>query len=219
MFENREMLINWILVLSGSYIYDKNLFPETFLADANNNINKIILKWTWGWTLIVVILKYIMGRPINKLNRIDWIFFIEIILSSLIFKANIIAFELIDSATGRCNLTTTSIRNLSKSSCLSHKYKWNHYFDISGHTFLLSYSSLFVNHFNNVFLVSTDDSFKKYSSLISSFISSFWKIMLFVTAIYFHTTSEKILAVLLSFISWKIFMHFKEILYKRLVRA
>lgn len=123
-----------------SLIGDFVPFPKTYLARSDNFFNVYFVKMGWAWTLTVVVPFLVLtSRTLccgntEKLMK-QHIPRIVIATASWFFWTK--SFNLIESVYGRCNVRQFE----SKSSCLKAGHFWNG-FDISGHAFILIYSSL-----------------------------------------------------------------------------
>ncbi|XP_066991992.1 acyl-coenzyme A diphosphatase FITM2 [Anabrus simplex] len=124
-----------------SVIADVAPIPKTYFARSDNLFNQYFVKLGWGWTLLVTFpflvltsYTYCCGRRdrvVQHLMRLGvstccWFFWVRL-------------FQYIESSYGRC-LVSKPLYS-TKSACISNGYFWNG-FDISGHAFILIYSSL-----------------------------------------------------------------------------
>lgn len=123
-----------------SLIGDFMPYPKTYFARSDNLFNAYFVKLGWAWTLL-------FSTPFLCMTSYtlccgDHIKFIKnhlprICIATFFWFAWTKSFNIIESTFGRC-----SVRGFdSKSSCLKSGYLW-HGFDISGHAFILIYSSL-----------------------------------------------------------------------------
>lgn len=123
-----------------SLIGDFIPFPKTYFARSDNLFNVYFVKMGWAWTLafsgpFLFMTSYtlccgdIVKFAKHHLPRI--------IIATVFWFVWTKLFNVVEVAYGRCNVKNFS----SKSSCLKAGHFW-HGFDISGHAFILIYSSL-----------------------------------------------------------------------------
>ncbi|XP_058053509.1 acyl-coenzyme A diphosphatase FITM2 isoform X1 [Anopheles bellator] len=123
-----------------SLIGDFLPYPKTYLARTDNLFNVYFVKMGWAWTLLFSF-PYLAMTSVtlccgdnqrllrNHLPRLG--------IASVVWFVWTKLFNVIESSYGRC-----SIRGFdSKTACLKAGHFWNG-FDISGHAFILIYSSL-----------------------------------------------------------------------------
>lgn len=113
--------------------------PRTYLARKDNVFNVYFVKMGWAWTLFVAgafmyftSFTYCCGN-IDKVKK----HMSRLAIGTFFWFFWTNAFVFIEEATGFC----LSDAEKTKTLCLQHGYKWFG-FDISGHCFLLIYSSL-----------------------------------------------------------------------------
>lgn len=124
-----------------SLLADVLPFPTTYFAHKENVFNQYFVKIAWGWTLVMTIpfvsltaLTYCCGKKDKVLKHLirlwvataSWFFWVRL-------------FSYIESTVGRCNVKGEMFQ--TKSVCLHKGLFWQG-FDISGHAFILIYSSL-----------------------------------------------------------------------------
>ena len=120
---------------------DLKIAPESYFSDKRNFFNQYFVKWAWGWTMcgtapIILVAASILWKDyplliVRNLLRIAVGFVVWFVWVSL--------FNFIHGMTGRC--TTSGYSN--ESACRKAGSFWDGY-DISGHSFLLIYSALFI---------------------------------------------------------------------------
>uniref|UniRef100_A0A915ED47 Uncharacterized protein n=1 Tax=Ditylenchus dipsaci TaxID=166011 RepID=A0A915ED47_9BILA len=129
------------------------------------------------------------------------------------------AFMRIDHHTGMCLGAT----NATSYSCADEGGSWIPGFDISGHTFLLIYSSLIISEEAKVFYnwpaaprattkhipsVTEYENFKKLSKWIQYWfvglflLQLFWDFQLMVTVLYYHTLLSKFMGAVIAVMCW-----------------
>lgn len=125
-----------------SLIADFITIPRTYFSRSDNVLNQYFVKWGWGWLLTVTIpwvaltahtlgcgRRSILLKHLARLGvaTIAWMLWIKL-------------FNYIETNYGRC-LNTKDIQFQTKAKCLQSGRFWSG-LDISGHTFILIYSSL-----------------------------------------------------------------------------
>lgn len=156
--------------------------PEDFKIDKANILNQWFVKLGWFWTSTLLLpLAFSSIRVDDKKNVSLAIF--RIILSSILWYVSVNFFQFLDSTTG---------------------------FDISGHTFLLTFSNL---------LLSSEMKHSEKSTAISKpeacyailpealklpllVLRTIWDFMLLQTILYYHTILQKAVALVWAIGSW-----------------
>jgi hypothetical protein len=177
-----------------------------------NPLNTYFVKFGWFWTLApligVYVLEYLrrdgdrvvaLATPTAASRRlIRRLLFL--LLATLIWYGIVQAFDVVLQATGICS----DGMHVTLHACKSSEQQW-HGFDISGHCFLLIYSSLIYAYDGPVVFSNT----QPYSNIVEqllywtiAFVRIVWLLMLFITATFFHDTLSKILGTCFGFMSW-----------------
>lgn len=124
-----------------SLLADVLPFPKTYFARKDNIFNVYFVKVAWGWTLIMsvpfVVLTsstYCCGRREKILKHL-----IRLGVATVLWFFWVRFFSFIETTVGRCNAKGEKFQ--TKSACLEKGLFWQG-FDISGHVFILIYSSL-----------------------------------------------------------------------------
>ncbi|XP_075225052.1 acyl-coenzyme A diphosphatase Fitm [Lycorma delicatula] len=126
-----------------SLLADVLPFPKTYFSRKDNILNVYFVKIAWGWTLLltlpfVVLTSYTTccgkrEKVVKHLSRLG------IATATWFIWVNL--FNYIERSYGKCNVKNDIYQ--SKSACLAKGYFWQG-FDLSGHAFLLVYSSLVI---------------------------------------------------------------------------
>ena len=126
----------FLISLIGDFIP----YPRTYFARSDNLFNVYFVKLGWFWTLLLsspfmFMTSYTLccGNAQRFLKH----HFPRIVIATFFWFTWTKTFNFIENAYGRCNARHYD----SKSSCLKAGHFWNG-FDISGHVFILIYSSL-----------------------------------------------------------------------------
>ncbi|XP_054014042.1 acyl-coenzyme A diphosphatase FITM2 [Hylaeus anthracinus] len=125
-----------------SLIADFTTMPRTYFSRSDNALNQYFVKWGWGWLLTVTVpwvaltahtlgcgRRSILLKHLGRLGlaTIAWLLWTKL-------------FHYIETNYGRC-LNTRDVQLQTKAKCLQSGRFWSG-IDISGHTFILIYSSL-----------------------------------------------------------------------------
>jgi len=197
---------SWILVLLLSVTSILVIIPSSFFDNPDNILNTLFVKWAWGWTMYsllpaVVLVSWAIGDDFRQ-SSIRAALKIVLFGSTGWFLGTQLTFKIGDY-TGTCvdsNFSEVSSFG-TKRLCRSNGHTWD-YFDISGHTFLLSWSVYIIIA---ELLEPAREFFKKTHSFLLEVITLLaivwngllvilWILMLVSTQLYFHTIGEKILA-------------------------
>lgn len=130
-------------IFTVSLIADFIAMPRTYFSRSDNALNQYFVKWGWGWLLSVIVPWVALtahtlgcGRRQILLRHLA-----RVVLATVAWFAWTKLFNYIETNYGRC-LQTRDIQIMhSKTKCLKSGKFWSG-FDISGHTFILIYSSL-----------------------------------------------------------------------------
>ncbi len=222
--------VTGIMVLLGSILMLLELVPETPFSDKYNPINQYLVKFSWFWTLMWLLVVMtttsalysglVLSVCIRHLGRVVTSHFIWFSVTSLI--------EMLDNSVGEC----TSENILSQKACTKEGHHWSG-FDISGHIFLLTYCVLVITEeavniklelwreFEGTLslehrVVSKNPRLKPWLSYLYSLLGPFieplelcglalilvWMFMILATSLYFHTFMEKVLGYLVAMSAW-----------------
>lgn len=124
-----------------SLLADVLPFPKTYFARKDNVFNVYFVKIAWGWTLIMSVPFVVLTSSTYCCGRRDRILkhLIRLAIATMSWYFWVHLFAYIESTVGRCNVRSEKFQ--TKSVCLEKGLFWQG-FDISGHTFILIYSSL-----------------------------------------------------------------------------
>ncbi|XP_013190796.1 acyl-coenzyme A diphosphatase FITM2 [Amyelois transitella] len=123
-----------------SLVADVLTFPKTYFSRSDNIFNQYFVKIGWFWTLFLTV-PYVLLTSYTtccgKRKLIVTGHMLRLIIATFFWYAWTTIFNIIETNYGRCNSKSFD----SKTSCLKNGHFWNG-FDISGHCFILIYSSL-----------------------------------------------------------------------------
>ncbi|KAJ3140919.1 fat storage-inducing transmembrane protein 2 [Irineochytrium annulatum] len=197
-------------VLAGTLVD----LPESFFSNKYNVLNQFFAKYAWGWTsglLLIFIPLASFDRARHRgahaspqayitrgYTRWAVAFLYWFVLTQWMFGPSLM--ERIFHATGEC--TDGKFRTLQD--CKKGGAKWEGV-DISGHCMLLIHASLLI--WEELRILSfvpeamRSDPTRYLNSALQALIALWW-VMLVSTAIYFHSTLEKLLGTALGLACW-----------------
>ena len=186
------------VVVLGSILSQFSYEPNYF-SDRRNIFNVYFIKLGWFWTSLVFGLRFAFSqeyRQVKNTPRSQKI--VEYFLCTAVWWLLTTLFSSIDFMTGTC--TDSSFG--SPRECRHGGGIWDS-IDISGHAYLLIFSSLALLEFSRESLPKeTCSSPVRYIEYFSLFIRSLWFIMLLTTFLYFHTLFDKLAGSFLAAASW-----------------
>ncbi|XP_068453271.1 acyl-coenzyme A diphosphatase FITM2 isoform X2 [Clinocottus analis] len=142
---------HWIFLLIsvvGSILKELELVPQTYFSSNRNALNVYFVKVSWGWTLLLLTPFLLLSnssfnRSVSFLSRR----LLSLAVATTIWYVCTKTFFYIEDATGSCFETDggemVKTELTTKVSCRQAGFHWNGY-DISGHSFILAYSALFI---------------------------------------------------------------------------
>lgn len=220
-------------LLICSVLKDFNIINNTnFFAQKNNFLNKYLVKFGWGWTLIVCGPFIAMTSAVYTGFNFKYVckHLSRLAVGTAVWFCMTTLFDTVDTNTGRCLLASIK----SKKDCKAQKHEWIG-FDISGHTFLLIYCLLIMLEEAKVFyqwdlfkkklLEKLDGSNEvspmsaypieratywfrtltpliKFNFSVMAFLALLYEVMLLTTFLYFHTMMHKLIAAFAAVVFW-----------------
>ena len=133
----------WFIVIIGSWIHDFHRPPNFYMSNKRNFFNVVFAKWSLGWTLafvtpFMVLVYWIKGRANLKVVCKN---VLRLVVAVVVWYVVTYILEWIEHLSGECEGTDLYER---KEECQNEGLVWNG-FDISGHSFLLSYCALIIS--------------------------------------------------------------------------
>ncbi|XP_060086855.1 acyl-coenzyme A diphosphatase FITM2 [Heteronotia binoei] len=200
------------LMLGGSMVKEWAPLPESYLSNKRNLLNIYFVKLAWGWTLwlllpfIGITNYYVTRNALAVLRRLT-----TLLVGTVVWYACTRVFLHIEDLTGSCYkspaLDVLHRQHPSKLQCQQAGGFW-HGFDISGHSFLLSYCALMiveemaVMHNLNTSRIPRLHMVLNCLFLALSCLTVIWLFMFLTTAIYFHNFSQKLFGTLVGLLAW-----------------
>lgn len=123
-----------------SWLTDYHPFPRTYFARKENLFNQYFVKLGWAWTLFLTVPYTLMTSYIQCNGALKKVFinhFSRILVATAFWYGLTKSFNYLQTKFGQCS----DLSYLTKSTCRDEDEIWTG-FDISGHAFILIYSSL-----------------------------------------------------------------------------
>ncbi|KAG2463421.1 fat storage-inducing transmembrane protein 2-like [Polypterus senegalus] len=218
---NNRMLrknMHWFFIFVttvGSFAKEMQILPDSYFNNKKNIFNVYFVKYAWGWTFIlllpfILISHYYMKRDRKLvLQRLC-----SLVVGTTIWYLCTSLFFYIEDVTGNCYESESKeilqSEHTSRVECKKHGLVWFGY-DISGHSFLLSYSALIILE-ETAIMSDLKKMNPKPVDWAKSFINVFyialnvlvliWVFMFFFTSVYFHTISHKMFGTAFGILAW-----------------
>ncbi|XP_004414150.1 PREDICTED: fat storage-inducing transmembrane protein 2 [Odobenus rosmarus divergens] len=199
-------------MMAGSLLKELSPLPESYLSNKRNVLNVYFVKLAWAWTFclllpfIALTTYHLTGKAGLVLRRLS-----TLLVGTAIWYVFTVLFSNIEHYTGSCYQSPALERvrkeHQSKQQCHGEGGFW-HGFDISGHSFLLTFCALMiVEEMAVLHEVKTDRSHRLHTPITSlvvalGFLTFIWVWMFLCTAVYFHNLSQKVFGTLFGLLSW-----------------
>ncbi|XP_065834176.1 acyl-coenzyme A diphosphatase FITM2-like [Oscarella lobularis] len=193
------LIVVVVLIGNALSVLDIDLLPQPlhdFFANKMNPLNQYFVKWAWAWTFSVSLLCItLIYCHLDPPRYSEWLsHYFMLILWTVIWYVCTSFFDFLGHYTGTCSLAD----HKGKRACASSGGEWSD-FDISGHSFLLSFSILVLytvqksittvcNYTNQTFYFSTSRYFTIALRVCVTLLQLTSLVMLFSTSLYFHKT-------------------------------
>ncbi|KAM7405269.1 hypothetical protein PAMP_012543 [Pampus punctatissimus] len=211
-----RQLFPWtFLVISvfGSVLKDLELVPQTYFSSSRNALNVYFVKVSWGWTLLLLTPFLLLSnssfsRSVLFLSRR----LLSLAVATAVWYICTETFFYIEDKTGSCFETKTmDVINkefTSKASCRQAGFHWQGY-DISGHSFILAYSALFIMEETAPMAYLKTASLSALPRMVLNLlyvalnlIVIIWVWMFACTSVYFHDMDHKVLGTICGLLGW-----------------
>ncbi|XP_075384836.1 acyl-coenzyme A diphosphatase FITM2 isoform X1 [Tenrec ecaudatus] len=205
----------WALVtcmLMGSVLKELSPLPESYLSNKRNVLNMYFVKVAWAWTFILLLpfialtTYQLTGKPGLVLRRLT-----TLLVGTAIWYGCTTFFYKVEHYTGSCygSPTLDGLRRElgSKQQCHGAGGFW-HGFDISGHSFLLTFCALMiVEEMAVLHGVKTQRKQRLHAAITGLVIALgaltfLWVLMFLCTAVYFHDFAQKVFGTLFGLLGW-----------------
>ncbi|XP_060914120.1 acyl-coenzyme A diphosphatase FITM2 [Labrus mixtus] len=206
----------WIFLLIsavGSILKELELVPQTYFSSSRNALNVYFVKVSWGWTLLLLTPFLLLSnssfsRSVTFLSRR----LLSLVVATVVWYVCTETFFYIEDATGSCYETDSMdvIKNefTTKAGCRRAGFRW-HGYDISGHSFILAYSALFIVEetapmasLKTASLSSLPRTVLNLLYVALNLIVIIWVWMFACTSVYFHDPSHKLLGTICGLLGW-----------------
>ncbi|XP_043566232.1 acyl-coenzyme A diphosphatase FITM2 isoform X1 [Chiloscyllium plagiosum] len=203
-----------LITLGGSLLKASQPLADSYFSNRRNALNMYFVKFSWGWT-VGLLFPFIFTS--NYFLQRDVLFAVRRVTSCLVgtgvWFLSTRTFHIIENFTGECyesqNMTVLhELDNLY--TCKKNGHIWLG-FDISGHSFLLSYCVLIMTEeiavMNELHKVEQKPG-KAIATIIKSLFIALnallllWIWMFFCTAVYFHDMPHKIIGTAFGISAW-----------------
>ena len=205
-------VICWVIVVVGSWLYDFHRPPEFYFSDKENVLNVLFAKWSLAWTLGLLTPYMVLSYLKLSKNNLKVVFknVFRLVVALIIWFSVTTVFEWVDNFTGACEGSDFYSK---KFECIREGLIWRG-FDISGHSFLLTYCTLIISEeIQIVSLLSKEKDRSKCENEVHNYASNLlyicccllmmlWLVLLAITSIYFHTVETKVLGFGISLTAW-----------------
>ncbi|XP_059188854.1 acyl-coenzyme A diphosphatase FITM2 [Centropristis striata] len=207
---------HWIFLLIslvGSVLKELEFVPQTYFSSSRNALNVYFVKVSWGWTLLlltpfVLLSNSAFSRSVSFLGQR----LLSLAVATVVWYVCTETFFYIEDATGSCFETNTmEVINkefTSKASCRRAGFHW-HGYDISGHSFILAYSALFIMEETAPMASLKINSLSALPRMVLNLlyvalnlIVFIWVWMFACTSLYFHDLSHKLLGTICGLSGW-----------------
>ncbi|XP_014909375.1 acyl-coenzyme A diphosphatase FITM2 [Poecilia latipinna] len=197
-----------LISLLGSILKELDLVPQSYFSSSKNFVNLYFVKVSWGWTLLLLTPFLLFSSSANQslsalLKRL-----LALAVATAVWYVCTGTFLYIEDVTGSCfESQTAHIANklTSKAACRGAGFHWQGH-DISGHSFILCYSSLLIMEETSAMTVlKTTGLHRTLLNLLYvalNLIVATWVWMFACTSVYFHDPKDKLLGTACGLLGW-----------------
>ncbi|KAK2851907.1 hypothetical protein Q5P01_008183 [Channa striata] len=202
-----------LISVVGSLLKELELVPQSYFSSSRNLLNVYFVKISWGWTLLLLTPFLLLSnssfsRSVTFLGRR----LLSLVVATAVWYTCTEAFFYIEDLTGSCfetdNMDVINKDFVSKASCRRAGFHWKGY-DISGHSFILSYSALFIMEetapmasLKTANLSALPRMAVNLLFVALNLIMIIWVWMFTCTSVYFHDPSHKLLGTICGVLGW-----------------
>ncbi|CAB1455571.1 unnamed protein product [Pleuronectes platessa] len=202
-----------LLTVLGSVLKELELVPETYFSSSRNLLNVYFVKVSWGWTLLlltpfVLLSNSSFSRSPSFLGRR----LLSLAVASAVWYVCTETFFYIEDVTGSCfetsSMEAVNSELTTKVSCRRAGFHWWGY-DISGHSFILCYSALFIVEEIAPMASVKTAGLSPLPRLVLNLLYvalnvlvTLWVWMFACTSVYFHESIQKWLGTTCALLAW-----------------
>ncbi|XP_026097703.1 acyl-coenzyme A diphosphatase FITM2 [Carassius auratus] len=193
---------------TGSILKPTGLVPESYFSNSRNVLNLYFVKVSWGWTIILLLPFIFYSNLYNRSHTFMLRRLTSLLVATFIWYTCTGTFFYIEDITGSCYASDTMQvihgEITTKAACRKAGFIWDG-FDISGHSFILTYSSLVIVE-EMVPMLHIPQSHRNicldclYIALNA--IVAIWIWMFGCTSVYFHDIIDKVIGTLCGILGW-----------------
>ncbi|XP_061128819.1 acyl-coenzyme A diphosphatase FITM2 [Syngnathus typhle] len=202
-----------LIAVVGSILKELQLVPETYFSSRRNFLNVYFVKVSWGWTLLLLTPFILLSNTAFSRNAVYLgrrLF--SLVVATAVWYVCTETFFYIEDVTGSCYQTDSmDVKNTqfsSKADCRRAGLHW-HGFDISGHSFILTYSALLIVEetapmasLKTASMSALPRGVLNLLYVALNLIVIIWMWMFLCTSVYFHDVSHKVLGTASGLLAW-----------------
>ncbi|XP_030588581.1 acyl-coenzyme A diphosphatase FITM2 [Archocentrus centrarchus] len=202
-----------LLSVVGSVLKELELVPQTYFSSSTNALNVYFVKVSWGWTVLLLTPFLLLSnssfsRSVSFLGRR----LLSLVVATVVWYVCTETFFYIEDVTGSC-YESSALKVINKeftlkATCRRAGFHWDGY-DISGHSFILAYSALFIMEetapmasLNTTSLSGLPRMVLNLLYMALNLIMIIWVWMFTCTSVYFHDPSHKLLGTIIALLGW-----------------
>ncbi|KAK2825074.1 hypothetical protein Q7C36_019001 [Tachysurus vachellii] len=195
---------------AGSLLKDLDVVPKSHFSSRTNPLNVYFVKVSWGWNLVLLIPFIFLSNSYNRNLMFVSKRLASLVVATAYWYICTEIFFYIENVTGKCyespDMEKIQEGFSTKTECKNAGNYWEG-FDISGHSFILSYSTLLIMEemvpmLHLVKHCTTRPIILDALYLALSAISLIWVWMFACTSVYFHNMTQKLLGTGIGVFGW-----------------
>ncbi|XP_019720685.1 acyl-coenzyme A diphosphatase FITM2 [Hippocampus comes] len=202
-----------VISVVGSILKELQFVPQTYFSSRRNFLNVYFVKVSWGWTLLLLTPFVLLSNTAFSRNAV---FLgkrlLSVAVATAVWYACTTTFFYIEGVTGSCfqtdSMDVKTDRFASIAECKHAGFYW-HGFDISGHSFILTYSALLIMEETASMASLKTASMSALPRVVLNLlyvalnlIVILWVWMFICTSVYFHDVSHKVVGTAAGLGAW-----------------
>ncbi|XP_007238884.3 acyl-coenzyme A diphosphatase FITM2 [Astyanax mexicanus] len=197
--------------LTGSILKELDVVPQTYFSSSRNLLNLYFVKISWGWNLVLLLPFLFLSNSYNRTHIYVLKRLTALVVATAIWYICTETFFYIEDITGTCYGQSESVQVVreefsTKAECRRAGLMWDG-FDISGHSFILAYSTFLIVEEMVPMLHLVQHNQKRTAVLDALYVALnaivvIWVWMFACTSVYFHETIHKILGTGCAVLGW-----------------
>nr|XP_057907701.1 acyl-coenzyme A diphosphatase FITM2 [Doryrhamphus excisus] len=206
----------WMFLLIsvvGSILKELQVIPQTYFSSSRNVLNVYFVKVSWGWTLLLLTPFLLLSNTAFSRNAVFLARrLLSLAVATTVWYVCTETFFYIEDVTGSCfktdSMDIVSQEFTTKATCRRAGFHW-HGYDISGHSFILTYSALFIVEETAPMASLRTGSLSTLPRIVLNLlyvslnlIVIIWLWMFICTSVYFHDLSHKVLGTVCGLLAW-----------------